>query len=96
MTDQTTSTFTANGQASAEINSMQAPFLTVSISGTWTGTIEIQRSFDAGANWKTVESYTANQEKDIRQASRQMIWRLATTAAWTGTATYFLGGERMS
>ena len=33
---------------------------TVSLSGTWTGTVTLQRSFDEGASWIDVTTYTAN------------------------------------
>ena len=33
-----------------------------SASGTWAGTITIQRSFDSGASWRDVERYVANEE----------------------------------
>ena len=32
----------------------------VVITGTWAGTITLQRSFDEGASWEDVETYTAN------------------------------------
>lgn len=31
-----------------------------SLSGTWAGTVTIQRSFDSGASWLDVAAYTAN------------------------------------
>ena len=34
----------------------------LSLSGTWAGTVYIQRSFDVGATWVDVQSYTANIE----------------------------------
>lgn len=35
----------------------------VSISGTWSGTITLQRSFDDGSTWLDVKTYTANAEE---------------------------------
>jgi len=35
----------------------------VSISGTWAGTVTVQRSFDNGSTWVDVEAFTANAEK---------------------------------
>ena len=95
MVQSTNSTFTAISQNSAEVKAPNAELMTLSISGTFTGTIALQRSFDAGATWITVESYTVASEKNIEQASKDFIWRLATTAWSSGTATYYLGGERI-
>lgn len=33
-----------------------------SLSGTWVGTVHLQRSFDSGVTWLDVASYTANIE----------------------------------
>jgi hypothetical protein len=37
-------------------------YFDLSITGTWTGKVWLQRSHD-GATWKNVESYTANTEE---------------------------------
>lgn len=34
----------------------------LSVSGTWVGTITIQRSFDNGVTWLDVKTYTSNAE----------------------------------
>ncbi len=34
----------------------------LSISGTWAGTVHLQRSFDMGTSWVDIASYTANTE----------------------------------
>jgi hypothetical protein len=36
----------------------------LSISGTWAGTVTLQRSFDNGANWMDVTSFTADVESN--------------------------------
>lgn len=38
---------------------MQGDF-NLSLSGTWSGTVHLQRSFDDGVTWLDVTSYTAN------------------------------------
>lgn len=38
-------------------------YFNFSISGTWAGTVFIQRSFDKGVTWLDVDSYTANTEQ---------------------------------
>ena len=35
----------------------------ISISGTWSATVTVQRSFDSGTTWLDVESFTANTEQ---------------------------------
>ncbi len=35
----------------------------LSISGTWTGTVTVQRSFDSGSTWLDVMTKTANTEE---------------------------------
>jgi len=34
----------------------------LSIRGTWVGTITLQRSFDLGANWEDIRTFTSNFE----------------------------------
>jgi hypothetical protein len=34
----------------------------LSISGTWVGTVTVQRSFDGGSTWLDVDSFTSNVE----------------------------------
>ena len=41
---------------------LPAPTFNVSISGTWEGTVTLQRSFD-GQTWQDVETFTANAER---------------------------------
>jgi len=38
-------------------------YFNLSISGTWTGTITVQRSFDLGDTWHDVDTFTANTEE---------------------------------
>lgn len=33
------------------------------LSGTWVGTVHVQRSFDGGTTWMDVDSFTANTEQ---------------------------------
>lgn len=34
-----------------------------SLTGTWVGTITVQRSFDGGTTWRDVETFTSNAER---------------------------------
>lgn len=70
--------------------------LSLSIDGSYTGTIQLQRSFD-GTNWKAVEDYAAtgatNSQKDII-AAVNAFWRVISTAWTSGTgATVILASS---
>lgn len=60
----------------------------LSVSGTFVATVSLQRSFDDGATWHTVEDYTVPTEKIIENPSQSVKWRLgAATGNYTsGTA----------
>lgn len=47
----------------------------VSISGSWSATVVLQRSFDGGSNWFTVGSYTSNQELVVDTVEPGVLWR---------------------
>jgi len=48
----------------------------LSVSGTFTATVSLQRSFDDGTTWHTVEEYTAPTEKIIENPTQTVKWRL--------------------
>lgn len=39
-----------------------AGYFNFSLSGSWVGTVKIERSFDNGSSWLAVDSFTANTE----------------------------------
>lgn len=47
----------------------------LSISGTWSGTITLQRSFDGGVTWLDVQDYTANAEDVVSSPEPGVLWR---------------------
>lgn len=47
----------------------------VSISGSWSATVVLQRSFDGGTTWFTVGSYTSNQELVVDTVEPGVLWR---------------------
>lgn len=67
--------------------------VSISVDGTYNGTIQLQRSFD-GTNWKALEAYTSagsadNDQKDLIVSTNQFLRLIAT--AWTsGSATAIL------
>lgn len=68
--------------------SQRCGHLSVEISGTWTGTVVIQRSRDNGSTWVNVESYTANKTLTIDDKTEGVLYRAGMeTGYWTsGTA----------
>ena len=56
-----TRTITASNQFTDPVK--LSGYFNVSISGTWTGTITVQRSWDLGSTWLDVDSWTANIEE---------------------------------
>jgi hypothetical protein len=74
-------TFTSNAKFAQGI-------FNVSVSGTWVGTVSLQRSFDAGSTWHDVNTYTANDEQVVENAEDDVLWRLgiATGNYTSGTA----------
>ena len=80
----TTSLTAANGFSPAmEIRGK----FNLSLSGTWAGTVYIQRSFDKGNNWLDVKSYTDNIE-DVGEESEfgvQYRFGIKTTGITSGT-----------
>lgn len=57
----TTRSITAQNQFTdpAELNG----YFNISISGDWSGTLTVQRSFDSGSTWFDVNSWTENTEE---------------------------------
>ena len=37
-----------------------AGYFNISITGTWAGTLTVQRSFDSGSTWYDVDQWTSN------------------------------------
>lgn len=66
-------------------------YLSISLSGTWAGTMTVQRSFDSGVTWVDVISYTANTEKALREEEIGVLYKLKMTLYTSGTAIARLG-----
>ncbi len=54
--------------------------------GTWVGSITIQRSFDNGTNWFDYETYSSNVTREF-QDSRDVLFRARMTSYTSGAAT---------
>ena len=57
----TTRTITASNQFTDPIK--LSGYFNLSISGTWAGTITVQRSWDSGDTWLDVDTFIANTEE---------------------------------
>lgn len=68
-------------------------YFNLSISGTWTGTITCQRSFDAGQSWRDIASWTANTEEYGFEPERFVYYQVGVKASsnFSGNATVRLG-----
>ncbi len=60
----------------------------LSVSGTFTATVTLQRSFDAGSTWLDVETFTQGVEAVVDNADNTVKWRIgvATGDYTNGTA----------
>lgn len=70
-------------------------FLNISISGTWVGTVTLQRRFTSSGTYFDVKTWTANTEKAIVDPESQVQYRIGIkTGEYTsGTADVRLSRE---
>lgn len=57
-------------------NNANFGFLNLSISGTWSATVWLQRTFNDGTTWLDVESFTANAERAVEDYEKAAKYRL--------------------
>ena len=58
-----------------------------SLSGTWTATVTLQRSFDDGTTWLDVAEYTSNVEEYGTQATGAVKYRFGVKTGDFGSGT---------
>jgi hypothetical protein len=65
----------------------------LSVSGTWSGTVTLQRSFDNGSTWVDVWSTTSNVETAVESIESGVLYRLGIKSGnyTSGTAVCRLG-----
>lgn len=65
----------------------------LSVSGTWAGTVTLQRSFDNGSTWVDVWSTTSNVETAVESIESGVLYRLGIKSGnyTSGTAVCRLG-----
>lgn len=65
----------------------------VSLSGFGTATVAVQRSFDNGSTWVTVESFTEDTERFAVSPQSDVLWRFNCTSHSSGTIVYRMSGQ---
>lgn len=93
MSLQVNGSFTADDNSETlSINRPDIKF-NLSLSGlTGTGaTVTVQRSFDGGIIWKSVQAYTSDIETFGEEISANVLYRLACSSYSSGTILYEIG-----
>lgn len=80
----TTYTLTTASQTGASITLTED--FDLSISGTFTGIITMQRSFDSGVTWKEVSIFTRATEGTV-SCTRTALYRFITSSGYVGSVT---------
>ncbi len=87
-------TFGATGQ-SAAFRPIPGPMFNVTISGTFSATVQLERSFNGGSTWHpltaggvSIYSWTAPASEQFEDDESDVMYRLNCTAYTSGTATY--------
>jgi hypothetical protein len=80
--------FGATGQSATQTHN--GGILALSLSGTFVATVVLERSFNNGATWHTLETYTSANEVNIEAASPAIVFRLNCTSYSSGTVNYFI------
>jgi len=55
-------------------------YFNLSLSGTWTATVTVQRSFDNGATWFDVDTWTENTQEYGLEPERNVCYRVGVKA----------------
>jgi hypothetical protein len=75
---------------SSAITLKASEILVVSLTGTWVGTMILQRSYDSGSTWLDYAQYTANGSSEMVNVEDNMQWRWRMNAYTSGTCTAML------
>ena len=59
-----------------EADDQRNGYLNVSVDGTFSATITLQRSFDDGSTWKDVDTFTASTEESLTDYEHGVQYRL--------------------
>ena len=56
-------------------------YFNLSISGTWAGTVTVQRSFDSGSTWYDVDTWIANTQEYGLEPEKGIQYRIGIKTA---------------
>lgn len=62
-------------------------YFNISISGTWTGTVTVQRSFDGGSTWLDIATWSENTEEYGFEPERDVWYRAGIKTGEFGSGT---------
>ena len=85
-----TGSISASGVVTDSETRMNTGF-NLSLSGFGTATVALQRSFDDGSTWATIEAFSADTEK-LGESHESALYRLNATAYTSGTIAYRISG----
>jgi len=66
-------------------------YMSLSISGTWTGTVTLLRSFDGGSTWYSVDSFTSNAETTLFEPVPGAVYKAGFQSGDYGSGTVTVG-----
>lgn len=73
-------TLSAADTATVPLETAHAGTFSLSISGTWAGTLTLQRLLDAGVGYTDVTTFTTNQELLVDEPIQSALWRVGFKA----------------
>lgn len=76
--------------ADRPVKASQEGFFNISLSGTWAGTIALERKYSSTDAFKEVTTWTANVEGQREEREAGVAYRLKMKAYTSGTPTYRL------
>ena len=62
-------------------------YFNISLSGTWTGTVTLQRSFDNGSTWRDVATFDENTETIGMEPEAGVLYRFGVKTGEFGSGT---------
>lgn len=62
-------------------------YFNFSLSGTWTATVTVQRSFDGGSTWFDVKTFTANTEEYGFEPESGVLYHFGVKTGAFGSGT---------
>lgn len=74
--------FTGTGNGTAI---MLAGAFNLGLSGTWAGTMVLERSLDDGVSYETVDTFTENVQSVDAEVEPHVLWRWRCSAYTSGT-----------